>query len=77
MKKLILSEIKEEIENLVKKEFLAVIASNDEIDANQKYMEEVSKIEKDIEKDIERLQSKLDQASKLTQLDSAISRKKT
>jgi len=52
-----------------------IIASNDEIDSNQEYMEEVSKIEKEIEKDIERLQSKLDQASKLKQLDSAISRK--
>ena len=52
-----------------------IIASNDEIDSNQEYLEEVSKIEKEIEKDIERLQSKLDQASKLKQLDSAISRK--
>ena len=54
-----------------------VIASNDEIDATQKYMAEASKIEKEIERDIEMLQSKLDQASKLKQLDSAISRKKT
>ena len=68
-------EIKEETENLVKKESQVIIASNDEIDSNQEYMEEVSKIEKEIEKDIERLQSKLDQASKLKQLDSAISRK--